>query len=314
MTKIFPGRINPSVLFAIIVFAFAACNLSSSPGNSSGQAAAQPHTSLPNLPHMWVPDALSSANEYNYQFLASLLRLDLGKGRDETDSIYYPADEFIGMIDEFSKDSCNRYVDVYFAAFGKYGTPYVPSKLLEGTLTPLFATVDTCKKQTKFYLLPEGAAGFNTSFRVPDTVASKWINNYITTKLRRLNPLLDTTDGDNRSPDSGELVSNTRHIIYWLSDFRELKDEVHYQDSLGNQISGFKLFFSSFNPLGNGLHPHANRLYVQLEFTTDKDSAHQVFHINPAGRGQQQPHQYYGGYVHPKAFDNGQMCPPTCTP
>lgn len=303
------SKFNPSAFLAVFIF-LAACNSSTSPGG--GPAKPKPKTTPPDLPHMWVPDSLSIANEQNYiAYPALLLGMDLNN-KSETDSIYFSREEFIGMIDTFAKAGCIEYVDVYFAAFGKAGTYGVPSNDWEDRLVPLFKPVlNKCGGgDTTYYLLPENGAGFDPQAdHIPYSVVSGWLSNYNSAKLARLNALINRADRANHQDmNMANPVSNTLHVAYKLTDLQELDTEINYQKTLGDTITGFKIFMSSFNPRGSGQRAFANRIYPQFEFTMGDD--HQVFRIDPRGRTTQAPRWK----DQPRGLDNGQMCPPTCTP
>jgi hypothetical protein len=304
---------NTQVLFLLITLAFTACN--PSPVSTVRVTADADSTKYPR-PHMWVCDSTSISNETNYQYLADILSSSMGK--DETDSIYYSAAEFTGMIDYFKTISGIQYMDVYPAAFGASGSPSVPSAALSGKLTLLFVPVDKGYVGKGYFLLPEGAAAFDPkTCQIADLTAIQWINNFSTTKLPLLKPLLNPKDPAN-FPDgvmtNPGALSNTVHLWYYFSDIVELENEKIYQDTANhNRTDGFKVFFSSF-PAKTGQNSYGNRLYVQYEFTRDIGGNHQVYYIDTTTdfglRPTQKPHYR----LNPKGFDNGQMCPPTCTP
>jgi hypothetical protein len=293
-------------LTVLVVLGLAACN---SQGNTPDGATQDNPTAKPPLPHMWVGDSLSIADEANYHFLAGLLAYDLST--PETDSIYYTSNEFIGMIDTFALNPCIEYVVAYPAAFGSSGAPN------DNKLTVLFQPIDTCGGLENYYLLPENASSFVPGDCLqPSATATAMINNYKTLKLNaRLNAIVNAKDLVNHEGRNPSLpATNTRHVIYLMEFLKELKGEISYQLTLDptHPISGFRMFFSSKNPNGTGQNAYDDRLYMLYEFTKDYTvGKHEVFRINPAGRAVPKSVAHFslkGGY------DNGQLCPPTCNP
>lgn len=290
--------------FALVVMGIFGC----SQGDKPNAAPQDNLTAKPALPHMWVGDSLSTADENNYHFLAGLLAYDLTT--PETDSIFYPVNEFIGMIDTFGTNPCIKYVDAFPAAFGSSGAPNGQNN----HLTVLFQPIDTCGNPTNYYLLPENAPSFDPPTSLQTSInAAAMIANYTTLKLNaRLNAIVNPKDPVNHDGEHPALpATNTKHVIYLMKYLQELKGEISYQNGLSptNPISGFKLFFSSKNPNGPS---YDDRLYMLYELTKDDlKGNHNVFRIDTAGRVMQESAPFFSLK---RGTDNGQMCPPTCTP
>ena len=268
-------------LTVLIVLGLAACN---SQGNTPNGAAQDNPAVKPLLPHMWVGDSLSTANENNFHFLAGLLAYDLST--TETDSIYYPTKEFIGMIDTFALNPCVKYVVAYPAAFPGSGAPNGQNN----QLTVLFRPVDTCGGAATYYLLPENAASFVPGDCLRTGPAAKaMLDNYTNIKLNaRLNGVVNAKDKANHvNHDLTLPATNTGHLIYLMKYLQELKGEINYQKTLdaNHPISGFRMFFATKNPYALGQVAYDTRLYMLYEFTKDDAAGnHIVFRIDTAGR------------------------------
>jgi hypothetical protein len=296
------------VLAAGIVIVITACN--NQKGGSSGEDATRTRDEKTladpakhPVPHMWVDYHISQQHEDNFRKLIGVVI-----NSDETDSAYYTKGEFMGMLDHFSNDLPNiKYVEAFIADS--------PS----GKLTILFSPIDSTDNLPKgYFALPQGVLTFSaTSDLVPDNIAKIWKDNYAANQLKDLSMRVDPADGSNFP---GGMVgapnqrSNTLHIRYPLPDMSELQKEINYQSILGNDVSGFKMFFSAY-PLRKGtLH---DRVYVQYEFCKDDDAKnHNVFYIDTTTGFGQRPNLKisYNWEDKLKGVDNGQMCPPTCTP
>jgi hypothetical protein len=301
-------RLTPTnTLLLLSITTLLACGSGPDTKTATAKAGTKP------IPHMWISDSLGKAEEANYLHFDTILSAMINA--PETDSIFYPVQEFLGLIDTIGTLPGIAYLDIY------------PVVLNTGKLSLLFVPKDSKYRTLASFQLKENGATFD---RVGDSVtptdAASWENNYKITVGTWLNSYLDSTDRYNYLDcDSGNKanLSNTLHILHKYSDFVELDSEVNYQLTTATQhvtISGFKAFFSAFTKEPKGTQKaYSNRLFAILEFTVDDPQHnHNVYAIDTTGR------QYVGPdppvvaskcqYATTRSSDNGQMCPPSCNP
>lgn len=304
---------------ALVAVGIFACNQGEKPkANNTFPCSMQ----TPKRPHMWVDYRIGQSNETTGLHYAGFLTSLIGK--PETDSFYYSVAEFKGMIDYFGTLSNMQYVDVYLVVD-------------TGTLNFLYAPVYG-NNQTLYFRLPENATSFDPVGDLIDpTLAQTWKTNYANTVEKYLNSTLDTSDPGNyldcKNVGNPKYLLNTGHTAYFYSYWQELETELSYQACAHHDtITGFKVFLSvqPYKAKGGQL-VYSNRLFPLIEFTRDVNNNHQEFYIDTTDG-------FYGANPRPiqtpiwpgtasstcpttflmvdaiKSGDNGQMCPPTCTP
>ena len=259
-------------------------------------------------PHMWVDPISSIADETRFMPMANALS-KLVPGGNETDSIFYTAGEFRGMIEAFGKLPRIAYVDMF------------PIADPTGKLSILFEPLDSNFKVLGYFQLPPNTSVFDqTADGLTIDQAKALKENYKNTVMKWLIDSLDAKDCYNYITCDTENNSlyNTLHVSHWYNDFVELDTEFNYQSTdYSTAITGVNAFFSA-KPKNPGVRgAYSNRLYLQFEFTVNVGGKNVEFYIDPTNRKYIGPD--FPGIVPSqckltKGNDNGQLCPPTCNP
>lgn len=277
------------------------------------------------VPAMWVSKSESikrqknfkggffSGNNYKYKLLSKKI------GKDETRSIFYPIDSIRALF----KLMCNenkdyKYLNIYIASFNKdYGSNYFNVND-DKKLTIIFSPAnDQGIDLGKFYIIDKD----NHPQSISSLIKEKWAENYIKEKCPVLLSTIDLHAKENYpNNDITNQPSDTRVICYSLHNInRVLQDEVEYQLKNGNKINvtGIQVNFAAYPDEGiciNGVNNlYKNRLILQFEFTRKKGNKQKVFYIDDQPGFQSRPKDKdpTDCNILP-AFDNGQLCPPTC--
>lgn len=262
---------------------------------------------------MWTDDK-SSDDDEQYFLLHFNPELKHLTGHSETDSIFYTDSEFSQMVTACGRLSNITYLDIY------------PVVLPSDTLSLLFVPKNSQYQPLAYYRLTPGSTSFpGAGDVVNSTDAGNWIKKFHD-RISKLDGELDKTDPTNYvycTPDPANF-SNTIYLHHPYLDFTELHDEVIYQKSLGNTISGVKAFFAARPDATPNLNTASKRLHVILEFTMEDDvkHPHRRFRITPGDRIVQGPSfPIFGNCAAEHLLrdslggnNNGQMCPPACNP
>jgi hypothetical protein len=314
--QIFPTLRNAAIiLLSLTITVLTSCH--QTPDKPAGDSATAPTKVY--LPHMYVDDAIGTRDEKNFFPFAKMLSTSTFS---ETDSIYFPIQGFTEMITTISGLHRIEYLDIY---------PVV--RRSTGKLDLLFAGVDSdCNDIAYFHLNEDATTWPQNGDYVSASDASDWQDLYYTSVVRQLNQTLDETDPVNHI---GRLrktpLYNTLHLSHFITDFKELLDEVTYQSKLpsprNRNFDGIKAYFAAKPsvPKGNR-EAYGNRLYILFEYTIGR----KVYPIDKDGRtapaaNLPDPTKCPASFFFQKdtsykivngilSNNNGQMCPPACNP
>ena len=150
-------------------------------------------------------------------------------------------------------------------------------------------------------------------------VKDGWVKYYINVKMDELVKTIDPTNTIENYYD-GKL-SDTRSILYCVSNIKEYLNEREYQKEKGVILTGIKIDFASYTNKGHvacneNKTKYKNRLIIQFEYVKkNKKGEDEIFDIDDQHEGRQPQCNTLNllkGKEKILTADNGLLCPANC--